>query len=110
LAKNPKDPEALIEMGMAVMEGDSWVVDGRQERAIVYFKQALQQKPDSARAQYAICKAYVQIADTFPKESAVLDREMAKLRKLDPKLTAEMEEYRKTYQGGLIGTPVKTDQ
>lgn len=110
LAKNPKDPEALIEMGMLVMEGESWVVDGRQERAIVYFKQALKQEPDSARAQYGICKAYIQIADTFPKESALLDREIAKLRKLDPKLAAEMEEYRKTYQGGLIGTPVKTDQ
>ena len=110
LAKNPKDPEALIEMGMAVMEGDSWVVDGRQERAIVYFKRALAQKPDSARAQYAICKAYVQITDTFSKELTVLDKEMAKLRKLDPKLATEMEEYRKNYEGGLIGVPVKTDQ
>jgi tetratricopeptide (TPR) repeat protein len=110
LAKNPKDPEALIEMGMAVMEGDSWVVDSRQERAIVYFKRALAQKPDSARAQYAICKAYVQITDTFSKELTVLDKEMAKLRKLDPKLATEMEEYRKNYEGGLIGVPVKTDQ
>jgi len=110
LAKNPKDPEALIEMGMAVMEGESWVVDDRQKRAIVYFQRALKLQPDSARAQYGICKAYIQIADTFGKESAALDREMAKLKKLDPKLALEMEQYRKSYQGGLIGTPVKTDQ
>jgi tetratricopeptide (TPR) repeat protein len=102
LAKKPKDPDALIDMGMAVMEGDSWVVDGRQERAIVYFKQALAQQPASARAQYGICKAYVQIADTYSKENKALDKEMAKLRKLDPKLANELEEYRKNYQGGLI--------
>lgn len=92
------------------MEGDSWVVDGRQKRAIVYFKQGLELKPDSARAQYAICKAYIQIADTFRKEKKVLDEEMAKLRKLDPKLANDLEEYRKNYKGGIIASPVKIDQ
>ena len=110
LAKNPKDPDALIDMGLAVMEGDSWVVDNRQKRAIVYFKQALELKPGSARAQYGICKAYIQIADTFGKEKKVLDEEMAKLRKLDPKLATELEECRKNYKGGLIASPVKIDQ
>jgi tetratricopeptide (TPR) repeat protein len=110
LAKQPKDPDALIEMGLAVMDGDSWVVDGRQERAIVYFKQALALKPDSARAQYSICKAYVQIADTFSKENKVLNEELAKLRKLDAKLAGELEEYRKNYKGGIIASPIKVDQ
>jgi predicted Zn-dependent protease len=110
LAKKPKDPDALIDMGLAVMEGDSWVVDGRQKRAIVYFKQALELKPESTRAQYSICKAYVQIVDTFTKEKNILDAEVAKLRKLDPKLADELEEYRKTYKGGLIASPVKIDQ
>jgi tetratricopeptide (TPR) repeat protein len=110
LAKNPKDPDALVDMGLAVMEGDSWVVDGRQKRAMVYFKQALELKPNSARAQYGICKGYIQIADTFGKEKKVLDEEMAKLRKLDPKLANELEEYRKNYHGGLIASPVKIDQ
>ncbi|HEY5839761.1 MAG TPA: tetratricopeptide repeat protein, partial [Pyrinomonadaceae bacterium] len=101
LAKKPKDPDALIEMGFAVMEGDSWVVDRRQERAIGYFKQALELNPDSARAQYGIVKAYIQIADTFKAEKAQFDREMAKLRQLDPKLADELEEYRKNYVGGI---------
>lgn len=110
LAKRPKDPDALIDMGLAVMEGDSWVVDNRQQRAIVYFKQALELKPDSTRAQYAICKAYIQITDTFSKEKNILDEEMAKLRKLDPKLADELEQYRKTYKGAIVASPVKIDQ
>jgi tetratricopeptide (TPR) repeat protein len=107
LAKNPKDPEALINMGSAVMEGDSWVVDGRQKRAIVYFKQALEVKPDNARAQYLIVKAYIQIADTFKNENENVDVELAKLRTLDSKLAGEMEAYRKTYRGGIIGAPLR---
>jgi superkiller protein 3 len=110
LANNPNDPDALIEMGFAVMEGDSWVVDRRQERAIAYFKQALELKPESARAQYGISKAYVQLAEFFTEQKKVLDEEIAKLRKLDPKLADEMEQYRKTYHGGLIGSGVKIDQ
>jgi len=110
LARNPKDPDALIDMGLAVMEGDGWVFDGRQKRAIVYFKQALELKPESARAQFAICKAYVQISDTFTKEKTVLDEEIAKLRKLDPKLADEVEQYRKTYKGALVASPIKIDQ
>jgi tetratricopeptide (TPR) repeat protein len=110
LAKKPKDPDALIEMGFAVMEGDSWVVDRRQERAIVYFRQALELKPDSARAQYGIVKALIQIADTFTAEKPQFDREMAKLRQLDPKLAEELEEYRKNYVGGLRVKTLDKDQ
>jgi hypothetical protein len=110
LAKNPKDPDALIEMGFAVMEGDSWVVDRRQEKAIVYFKEALQVDPKRARAQYGICKAYVQIADTFNDQKKTLDLEIAKLKQLDPKLAGEIEEYRKSYHGALIASPTKIDQ
>lgn len=97
-------------MGLAVMDGESWVVDGRQERAIVYFKKALVIRPGFAKAQYAICKAYVQIADTFPNKKPLVDAELAKLRRLDLKLAAEMEEYRKNYSGALRGTPTKLDQ
>lgn len=111
LAQKPNDPDALVQMGLAVMEGDSWVVDGRQERAIVYFGKALEIKPDYAKAQYAICKAYIQIADTFASKKKIVDEELAKLRRLDPKLADEMEEYRKNYSGGLRGgTPLKVDQ
>jgi tetratricopeptide (TPR) repeat protein len=110
LAKKPDDPDALLAMGLAVMEGDSWVVDGRQERAIVYFRKALAARPDFAKAQYAICKAYVQIADTFTNKNPLVDAELAKLRQLDPKLAAEIVEYRKNYSGGLRAAPTKLDQ
>jgi Tfp pilus assembly protein PilF len=110
LARNPNDPDVLIEMGFAVMEGDSWVVDRRQEKAIIYFKQALQLDPKRSRAQYGICRAYVQIADTFSDQKKTLDLEIAKLKQLDPKLGEEIEEYRKSYHGGLIASPTKIDQ
>ncbi|MCU1288191.1 MAG: repeat-containing protein, partial [Acidobacteria bacterium] len=73
LAQKPNDPETLVEMGNAVMEGDSWVVDGRQEKAIVHFQKALNIKPDFAAAQYAIVKAYIQIADTFKVKNKNVD-------------------------------------
>jgi tetratricopeptide (TPR) repeat protein len=110
LARKPNDPDALVGMGLAVMEGDSWVVDGRQERAVVYFRKALELRPGDAKAQFAICKAYVQLADTFADKKKIVDQELAKLRRLDPKLAAEMEEYRKNYSGGLRGVPVKVNQ
>jgi len=102
LAQKPGDSDALVEMGLAVMEGDHWVVNGRQKRALVYFRQALRVKPNHARAQYGIVKAYIQIADTSAREKRMLDAEMAKLRRLDAAMAAEMEEYRKTYVGGII--------
>ncbi len=104
LAKKPNDPETLLQMGLMVMDGESWVVDGRQERAIVYFKKALDINPTFAKAQYAICKAYVEIADTFKEKNKDLDLELAKLRKMDAKLADEIVEYRKTYSGGLKTT------
>lgn len=111
LAQKPEDPDALISMGLAVMDGDSWVVDGRQEKAIVYFRKALELRPGYARAQYAVCKAYIQIAHTFEKKKPLVDEELAKLRRLDPKLADELEEYRKNYKGGLqLGPPAKLDQ
>jgi tetratricopeptide (TPR) repeat protein len=110
LAQKPNDPNALLEMGLAVMDGDSWVIDGRQERAIVYFRKALAIQPDLVKAQYNIVKAMVQHMDTYGKDKKRLNRELAKLRQLDPALAKEMEEYSKTYEGGLIGAPVKPDQ
>jgi tetratricopeptide (TPR) repeat protein len=105
LNAKPDDPETLLAMGYAVMDGDHWVVDGRQERAITHFKKALDIRPDFAKAQYAICKAYVQIADTYAKKNVELDAEISKLRKMDPDLAIEIDEYRKTYKGGLRGLP-----
>ena len=101
--------QPYTDLGNILMDGDHWVIDGRQQRALVYFRKALQLKPDFARAQYGIVKAYIQ--GVGPKdETKTLERELAKLRKLDPKLGAEMDQYRKTYVSGLIGTEIKTDQ
>jgi hypothetical protein len=96
-------------MGLAVMDGDSWMVDGRQECAVVYFRKALELRPGYVKAQYVICKAYIQIADTFADKKKV-DQELAKLRRLDAALATELEEYRKNYFGGLRGTPVVVDK
>ena len=94
-------------MGLAVMDGEGWIIDGRQERAIVYFRKALAIQPGFVKAQYYIVKAMAQyLADDDKK----LKQEIAKLRKLDPALAKELEEYSKTYEGGLVGTPVKPDQ
>jgi tetratricopeptide (TPR) repeat protein len=102
IVANPNDPDALVDMGLAVMDGDHWVVDDRQKRAIVLFRKALEVKPDHARAQQAIVKAYIQLADNDSNENTNVDRELARLRKLDPKLAAEMEQYRKEYVGGFV--------
>jgi superkiller protein 3 len=110
LAQKPDDPDALVGMGLAVMDGDSWVVDRRQERAVVYFRKALAIKPDYAKAQYAICKAYIQLADTFASQNKVVDEELAKLRRLDPALADELDQYRKNYAGAIRGVPVKVNQ
>jgi cytochrome c-type biogenesis protein CcmH/NrfG len=110
LAKNPNSPEALLQMGLMVMDGESWVVDGRQEKAILFFQKALGVKPDYADAQYAICQAYVQMADTYKAKNKETDQEIAKLRKMDPKLADRITEYRKTYSGGLKAGPSTINQ
>jgi tetratricopeptide (TPR) repeat protein len=110
LAKKPNDPEALVAMGMAVMDGDHWVVDGRQKKALVYFQQALELKPGYARAQYGICKAYIQGVDFVKDETKIVDQELAKLRSLDPKLADELDGYRKNYVRGIRATPVKDNE
>lgn len=107
LAQKPNDPSALLDMGLAVMDGEGWIVDGRQERAIVYFRKALAIQPSLGKAQYNIVKAMAQYLGNDDKK---LKRELANLRQLDPALAKEMEEYIRTYEGGLIGTPIKTNQ
>ena len=107
LAVKPDDPGALLEMGLAVMDGDSWAIDGRQERAIVYFKKALAIQPGFVKAQYNIVKAMVQY---LAKDDQNLNYELTKLRQLDASLAKEMEEYRRTYEGALIASPLKPNQ
>lgn len=103
LAKNPNDPIKLVDMGFAVMDGDSWVVDMRQERAMRYFQEALKINPKYARAQYGICKGYIQLASTFDQHKKDVAREMEKLKKLDPTLAKELEQYQKSFRSGIPG-------
>ena len=110
LAQKPDDPEALLQMGLMMMEGESWSVDGRPDRAIVYFRKALEIKPNFAKAQFAICKAYVQLADFDKGKNKNVDEEIAKLRKLDNKLADEITDYRKKYSGALKTTSGTIDQ
>jgi cytochrome c-type biogenesis protein CcmH/NrfG len=110
LAQKPNDPDALVDMGLAVMDGEFWVADGRQKRAIVYFKKALELRPKYAKAQHNIVKGYIELAFMHRNENKTVDEELKKLRKLDPALAKEMEEYRKNYVGGLSGTPVNLNQ
>lgn len=104
IVANPNDPDALVDMGLAVMDGNHWVIDDRQKRAIVLFRKALDAKPDYPRAQRAIVKAYIELASFDESENKNVDIELAKLRKLDPRLAAEMDQYRKEFQGGFITT------
>jgi tetratricopeptide (TPR) repeat protein len=110
LAQKPNDPDALLQMGLMVMEGESYSVDGRQERAIVYFRKALAKKPGFAKAQYAICKAYVELADFSKDKNKNVDEELAKLKKMHAKLADEIVEYRKNYSGPLKGYSNSQDQ
>jgi len=107
LAQKPEDPNTLLEMGLAVMDGDSWAIDGRQERAIVYFKKALAIQPGFVKAQYNVVKAMVQY---LAKDDKNLNYELTKLRQLDASLAQEMDEYRKTYEGALIASPLKPNR
>ena len=43
--------------------------------------------------------------DVAKDEKKNIDQELAKLRKLDPTLAAEMDEYRRTYVSGLQAVP-----
>lgn len=105
--QNPNDPEALFNLGVAIMDGDHWVIDDRQERAIIQFRRALELKPDYKQAQLQVVKAYIQRAATFSAQNKNVDAELAKLREMDAKLADEMVTYRKEFKAGLVGTPVQ---
>lgn len=101
LSASPDDPNALMEMGFAEMEGESWSWDDRQKRALEYFKKALAKKGDLTRAQYGVCKAYVELASRDSMLNKELENELKKLREMDPKLAAEIDEYRMKFSGVL---------
>jgi tetratricopeptide (TPR) repeat protein len=103
LAKAPNSPEALVNLGLAIMDGDSWVMDRRQEKAREYFNQALKLKPDYAKAHYGICKGYIQLEALNLVNKKLADDELTKLKMLDKSLVEELIQYRKNTPGGLPG-------
>lgn len=103
--QKPNDPQANFDLGLTIMDGNSWMIDGRQKRALIYLKKALELKPDFVEAQYAIVIAHIQMMG-FEKESALeLPKEIAKLRRMNSELAKKAEIYRKSYKGGITGSP-----
>ncbi len=97
----PDDPSAHLELGIATMEGDSWVWDGRHERAKKFFQEALRIKPDYAEAHFWLGFCYVELED---KESA--RRECETLKGMNNQLATKLE--RKIKEGtSLKGIKVK---
>lgn len=76
----------------------------------MYFRKALDLKPNFARAEYGICKAFIQGVDFAKDENKIVDEELAKLRQLDSGLADELTAYRKRYVKGIIRTPINVDQ
>ncbi len=101
LAKKPNNPDALVQVGLAMIGGEHSVIDKRQEQAIVYFNQALKLKPGFAKAQYGVCKAYIQLASLYSSKQKLADQELAKMRKMDAAMADELEDYRKNFDNGL---------
>lgn len=108
LEASPDSPDALLAMGFAQMEGEYYSHDGRQAKALAYFQKALKLKPDLERAQYGICKAYIEMASIDAKFNKNADDEIATLRKKNAKLADELVEYRKTFRSSIccFGDPV----
>jgi len=103
LDKNPNDPQVLVEYGKAKMDGESWVVDGRFEKAKEYFKKAISLKPDLVEAHLNLGRCYVETSD--PKSA---EAELAILKKLnkDAALTLEKKIKDGPTIGGFRGTSV----
>jgi tetratricopeptide (TPR) repeat protein len=64
IAETPHDPKALVQYGLTIMAGDAWVVDGRQEKALPDFKEALKLDPKNAEAHYALGRCCVELANS----------------------------------------------
>lgn len=115
IAETPHDPKALVQYGLAIMAGDAWVVDGRQEKALPYFKQALKLDPKNAEAHYSLGRCYVELADSpGSKDPAKLKREanneLAILKQLNGDLASKLEDYIKHPPEGFVASPLKPDK
>jgi tetratricopeptide (TPR) repeat protein len=61
--QKPDDPGALTELGFATMEGESWVLDDRFERARDIFLHALRIDPGHIQAHVGVGICYVELGD-----------------------------------------------
>src|SRR5262245_22469446 len=115
IAEAPNDPATLVQYGNAIMAGDAWVVDRRQEKALPYFKEAIKLDPKNAEAHYALGRCYVELAHSLltkdPKKlKAEANDELSVLRRLNPSLASKLQAYIAEGPGGLSGTPVNFDK
>lgn len=110
IAKTPDDAGALVELGEAVLDGDSWVVDGRQEKAIALFRQALKIQPGFVAAQKGIVKAYIELANISAGFQVNVETELAELKRLDPAQALKMEEYRASFKVPTVVVKPKKKQ
>ena len=85
VTKRPDDPVAQFELGLATMDGDSWVIDDRFKRAKSFFEEAIRLKPDYADAHFALGVCYVELLD---KSGANV--ELDKLKRLNPSLAKKL--------------------
>jgi tetratricopeptide (TPR) repeat protein len=85
VTKRPADPVAQFELGLATMDGDSWVIDDRFKRAKSFFEEAIRLKPDYPEAHFALGVSYVELLD---KKSANL--ELDELKRLNPSLAKKL--------------------
>jgi cytochrome c-type biogenesis protein CcmH/NrfG len=115
IAESPNDPKTLVQYGVAIMAGDDWVADGRQEKALPYFKQAIKLDPKNAEAHYALGRCYVELAHSaITKDPAKLKREARNevtiLKQLSRDLASKLEDYIKQPPGGIFGSPLDLDR
>jgi len=97
------------------MAGDAWVEDGRQEKALPYFKEAIRLDPKNADAHYALGRCYVELGHSpMSKDPTKFKREanteLSVLRRLNPSLASKLQTYIAEGPGGLTGTPVTFDK
>lgn len=83
----PNDTGALVELGLATMDGDPWIKDDRFLRAKELFQQAIKLNPNFAEAHLALGTCYVEMLDV---KSAQSEHEI--LQHLDKRLAAKLAE------------------
>ncbi|MBS1812384.1 MAG: tetratricopeptide repeat protein [Acidobacteria bacterium] len=87
LKVNPKNPQALCDLGMAIMEIDPFIKNDRFERATALFQQALRLSPKHAEAHFGLGLCYVE-----RNETALAQKEYAILKRLNREMAMKLSQ------------------